>query len=64
MSIFLLFYVLVLCNEPVFFQEPHLAIDLFVKCVKDCGKLKEFMCEVMAHQIHIRDRTHYVQILV
>lgn len=28
-----------LCNEPVFFQEPHLAIDLFVKCVQDCGKL-------------------------
>jgi hypothetical protein len=45
---FLLFYVLILSNEPVFFQEPHLAIGLFVKCVQDCGKLEEFMCEVMA----------------
>lgn len=63
-SMFLLFYVLILCNEPVFFQEPHLAIDLFVKCVQDCGKLEEFMCEVMAYKIHIRDHTHYVQIFV
>lgn len=60
---FLLFYVLILYNEPVFFQELHLAIGLFVKSVQDCGKL-ELMCEVMAYKIHIRDHTHYVQILV